>query len=379
MSDEALDRFRAFLAKRGTTGTTGAAERDMLLHEMGATINRHRLTGREEGMQAFNTTQLCELVLGQRAWSREQPFVTGLMLSALIDGEFEIFDAARAEALLPPAWNWITWALDFAGDEAELRQRLGGIQAVRERCGAVCLAVRKNPDAIGVTLLSDFCNVAMAKVYHRLARTALTGSTASIIADSELVRLAGHLAVLFAEDTDVTLATLVKASACDHPELQIAAFKDAAGELTRTAIAQRHLENGRPQDALALVRDLRFLSPAYDQAILIAALAALECKKFEMADFYSRNITNEDMRLKVVTRIAQATSDTNTELDALSSLYERNPQDAQIFVMLISLLMHIGQSTLVSALCAEAQERFHDDPLVNRLIRPILAKGPAGA
>lgn len=376
MSDDALNRFRDFLASRGITG---AADRDLLLHEMGATINRHRLTGREEGMHAFNTTQLCELVLGQRAWSREQPFVTGLMLSALIDGDYDIFDAAKAEGLLPAAWAWVAWAVDFAGDESELRRLLGGIQAVRERCGAVCLAVRKNPDAIGALLLGDFCNDLMAKVYHRLLRVALSGSKASLVADHELVRLAGRLEVLFAEDTDATLATLVKASSLDHPELPLAAFKDAAGELALTAVAQRHLENGRPQDALALVRDLRFLSPAYDQAILIAALAALECKKFEMADFYSRNITNEDMRLKVVTRIAQATSDTNTELDALTRLYERNPQDAQIFVMLISLLMRIGQSALVSALCADAQERFHDDPLVNRLIRPILAKGPAGA
>lgn len=376
MSDEALDRFRAFLAGRGTTGV---ADRDLLLHEMGATINRHRLTGREEGMQAFNTTQLCELVLGQRAWSRQQPFVTGLMLSSLIDGEYDIFDAAKTEELLPPAWTWVAWAMDFAGDESELRRLLGGIQAVRERCGAVCLAVRKNPGAIGALLLGDFCNDIMAKVYHRLLRVALAGSQASLIAGHEIERLAGRLEVLFVEDTDVTLATLVKASSLDHPELQLAAFKDAAGELALTAVAQRHLENGRPQEALALVRDLRFLSPAYDQAILIAALAALECKKFEMADFYSRNITDEDMRLKVVTRIAQATSDTNTELDALTRLYERNPQDAQIFVMLISLLMRIGQSALVSALCADAQERFHDDPMVNRLIRPILAKGPAGA
>ncbi len=375
MSDEALDRFRAFLATRSTTGAT---ERDLLLHEMGATINRHRLTGREEGMHAFNTTQLCELVLGQRAWSRDQPFVTGLMLSALVDGEFEIYDKAKSEGLLPTTWTWSAWAEGFAGEEGDLRRLMGSIPAVRERCGAACLAVRGNPAVVGSALLGDFCNVHMAKVYHRLLRVGLAGPRGSEIADHELSRLAGCLEVLFAEDTDATLAALVQSSSIDHPEILVAAFKDAAGDLTRTAIAQRHLERNRPLEALSLVQDLRFLSPAYDQAILIAALAALECGKFEKAEFYSRSIANEDTRLKIVTRIAQGNGDTGVELDALTRLYERSPQDAQIFVMLINVLRRIGQTALAFALCAEAQERFHNDPMIARIIRPILAQGPGG-
>jgi hypothetical protein len=372
MSDEALERFRGFLARRHGAGSH---ERDVLLHEMGATINRHRLTGQDEGLHSLNTIQLANLVVGQPNWSRDQAFVTGLMLSSLIDGEFDIFDAALAEELIPKAWTWISWAHGFTGTEAELRRHLGGISAIRERCGAACLAIRTSPQAIGVNLLQDFCNTTMAKVYHRLLCVGLAGSQSADLAASELVRLAERLEVLFVEDTDATLSTLVTASTLDHPEILAAPFQDAAGDLTRTAIAQRHLERGRPQEALALVRDLRFLSSAYDRAILIAALAALECKKFEMVDFYSRNIADEDTRLKVVTRLAQATGDNGTELDALSRLYERNPLDAQVFLMLINLLSRIGQSALVHALCSEAQERFPDDQMVQRLIRPILAKG----
>ena len=86
MSDEALERFRGFLARRHGAGSH---ERDVLLHEMGATINRHRLTGQDEGLHSLNTIQLANLVVGQPNWSRDQAFVTGLMLSSLIDGEFD--------------------------------------------------------------------------------------------------------------------------------------------------------------------------------------------------------------------------------------------------------------------------------------------------
>jgi tetratricopeptide (TPR) repeat protein len=374
MTDDALDRFRSFLASRNA----GHGVRDVLLHEMGATINRHRLTGREEGMQSFNTTQLCELVVSQRTWTREQAFVTGLMLSALIDGESDIFDAAMAEGIVPPAWTWVSWARGFTGNEADLRRRLKAIAAVRERSGAVCLAVRTAPNAIGSALLSDFCLPTFATVYHHLLRVGLTTSNSTAIADSELPRLAQQLEVLFAEDTDLTLATLVRASSYDHPDVITAPFKDAAGDLTRTAIAQRHLEKGRPSEALALVQNLRLLSPAYDQAILIAALAALECGKRDKAEFFARNISDDDTRLKIVTRIAQASGDQAGELDALTRLYERNPTDTDVFIMLTNALLRLGQSALAYALASEAQERFGDDPLVARVIKPILQRGPGG-
>lgn len=121
-----------------------------------------------------------------------------------------------------------------------------------------------------------------------------------------------------------------------------------------------------------MVKDLRFLSSAYDQAILVAALAALECGKFEMAEFYCRNIADEDTRLKIVTRVAQASGDVGAEVDALTTLYERNQHDVQVFIQLINVLMRIGQTALVSALCADAQERFDGDPAINAIIRRVL-------
>lgn len=372
MSDAALDRFRLFLTRRGIA-TNVNSDRELLLHEMGATINRHRLTGKDEGMHAFNTSQLAGLVISQQGWTREQPFVTGLMLSALVDGDIDIFDAAKAEGLVPESWTWVAWAYGFSGSDQELLQKVGTIAPVRERSGAVCLAVRNNPKAISARLLGSYCTMQLAKVYHHLLNVALHGPQAAEIAASELTRLADRLEVLFAADTDATLARLVRASAIDHPEILIAPFKDAASDLTRTAVAQRHLERGRPSEALSLVKDLRFLSSAYDQAILVAALAALECQKYEMAEFFTRNIVDVDTRLKIVTRIAQATNNRAAELDALTTLYERNPHDSQIFVMLITALQRIGQTGMAAALCAEAQERYVNDPLVDRIIRSVLS------
>lgn len=369
MSDEALDRFRGYLLKRAPVTDL---DQEVLRHEMGATINRHRLTGRDEGMQSFNTSQLCGLVVAQHGWTREQVFVTGLILSALVDGEFDIYQAAKDEGILPPSWNWLAWADGFSGTEAELVARLAAVPFDRERSGAVALATRNRPEAIGNQLLGDFCDPALATVYHRLLRLALTGPHADQIAAHELVRLVDHLEILFAADVDATLALLVRATSMDHPEILIAPFRDAAGELTRTALAQRHLERGRAQEALAMVKDLRFLSSAYDQAILVAALAALECGKFEMAEFYCRNIADEDTRLKIVTRVAQASGDVGAEVDALTTLYERNQHDVQVFIQLINVLMRIGQTALVSALCADAQERFDGDPAVNAIIRRVL-------
>lgn len=371
MSDDAMVRFRTFLA-----GRVGVADPDheLLRHEMGATINRHRLTGKDEGIQSFNTSQLSWLVVSNVGWTRTQTFVVGLMLSSLIDGDYEVFAKAKAEGLIPTNWQWVAWADGFSGTGPQLMAKLGTIADLRQRCGAACLAVRTSPAAITPGLLDLFCNETLATVYHVLLRTALRGPQATEIAKAHLTRLAERLDVLFAADTDATLAALVRASDLDQPDTVLQPFKDAAGDLTRVAVAQRLLERGRPQEALDRIKDLRFLSPAYDQAIIVAALAALECGKLEQVEFYTRNIADEDTRLKIVTRLAQARGDAAAEVDALSRLYERNHHDAPVFVQLINVLLRIGQTALAKALCADAQERFDGDAMVDAVIRRVLAE-----
>jgi hypothetical protein len=125
---------------------------------------------------------------------------------------------------------------------------------------------------------------------------------------------------------------------------------------------------------LALIKDLRFLSPAYEQAIVVAALAALECKEFERAEFYARNIENDDIRLKIVTRIAQATGDLATEIDALTRLYQGSQCEPAVFVQLVQALHRIQQTELIRALCLEAQERFSNDATVQGVVNHFMSK-----
>lgn len=371
MSDTALDLFRASIFRDGQVADL---QQEVLRHEMNATLNRHRLTGQQEGMLSFNTSQLCWLVKMNPTWPRDHFLVIGLFLSALFDEEHELFYSAMDQGILPTAWTWVSWAKGFQGNADELLQKIATIPDIRARCGAASLATHTSPKAIGPQLLCDFCHPPLAKVYHRLLTRALTQPNCHIVAASELKRLATQLEVLFVCDTDAILAKLVQASDVDHPETLIAPFKDAAGELTLTAIASRHLERGRAAQALALIKDLRLLSPAYDQAVIVAALAALECGEHEKAEFYARNIDSEEVRLKITTRISQVTGNVAVEIDALSRLYEIHPQDPQIFVQLINALVRTDHLDLIAALCADAQERFMGNQQVDTLIQRFLTK-----
>jgi hypothetical protein len=371
MNDTAFDLFRANLLSHESVGDL---QQEVLRHEMNATLNRHRLTGQQEGILSFNTDQLCWLIKTNPLWPRDHFLVAGLFLSALFDDEHEIFLSALEKGILPPSWTWVSWANGFQGNADELLQLIATIPDVRARCGAASLATHTSPKAIGQQLLCDFCHPPLAKVYHRLLTRALSQPNCHVVAASELKRLATQLEVLFVCDTDATLARLVQASNLDHPENLTAPFKDAAGEWTLTAIASRHLERGRSDQALALIKNLRLLSPAYDQAVIVAALAALECGLFEQAEFYARNIDSEEVRLKITTRISQVTGNVAVEIDALSRLYEIHPQDPQIFVQLINALVRTDHLDLIAALCADAQERFMGNQQVDTLIQRFLTK-----
>ena len=351
----------------------GSLRDEALRHEMTATLNRNALTRQEEGGFAFNTTQLCWIVSGNPAWTTGHALHGALLLSALIDDRIEIFRDAQIADAIPAAWTWVSWADGFAGDEVELLGRLHGLDDHRQRCGAACLATRNRPQAIGRALLDGFRNAPMATVYHRLLGRALATANARSLAAGELSALGERLEVLFAADTDLTIATLVQASDLDQPSVAVAVFKDACGDFTTTAIARRHLERGRARQALDLVKDLRFLSPAFDQAIVVAALAALECKELELAKNYAGNIKEPRIRLQLITRLAQACGDAAAELNALVALATLCPKDAVTFVQLVNLLDRTKNGDLARQICFQAQERFVDDPLVADLVRRHLA------
>lgn len=373
MSDPIPGRFLNFLKQQIPSGDL---VNEMLRHEMSATINRNRLTRQEEGIHSFNTEQLNLVVCSNPSWSRDHIIFQAMLISNLIDGRLATFREAQACELIPDSWTWVTWADGFAGSESELCVQLNTIQDPRHRGGAVCLASATRSDCIGIYLLAAFCHPSMAIVYHRLLAQVLAApasAATAAIAAHELERLGNQLEVLFTADTDVTIATLVQASDLDHPEHLIFRVQEATGDFTRTAIARRHLERGRASEALAQIKDLRFLSPAYEQAILVAALAALEMGKIEEARGYAKDIVPDDLRLKVQTRIAQASGDIEAEAEALIDLYERNPADVQVFVQLVNVLDRLQRFDLSRDLCYRAQESFSGDPVVEAIIKRHLA------
>ena len=81
MSDVQFEQFRSMLAGRNQVGEL---RHEVLRHEMSATINRHRLTGQQEGILSFNTSQLCWLTSLNPDWKRGHFLVLGLFLSSLI-------------------------------------------------------------------------------------------------------------------------------------------------------------------------------------------------------------------------------------------------------------------------------------------------------
>jgi hypothetical protein len=370
MTTPDMPRFIGLLTRHNRFGDL---RDEALRHEMMATLNRNQLTQLEEGGLSFNSIQLCWIVTGNPTWTPEHPLVQSLLISALIEDRLEIFRDAQICGVVPATWTWVLWADGFAGSEEELIAQLKGLRDVKQRCGAACLATRRRAEAIGGRLLGEFRLATLALVYHLLLNRALATDHARSLAAGELAALHDSMEVLFAADTDQLIARLVTASDLDHPELVITSLQEACGDFTATAIARRHLERGRPREALGMVKDLRFLSPAFDQAIVVAALAALECADFPLCQNYASNIKDPGTRLRVLTRLAQACGDASTELSSLVALAHMNPRDGQVFVQLVNLLDRTKHSELARQVCMQAQERFTNDPLVEQLIRHHLA------
>jgi hypothetical protein len=366
MTTPDMARFCLELRKRNQVGDL---RDEALRHEMTATLNRNQLTHQEEGGFSFNTTQLCWIVSSNVTWTPDHYLVQSLLMSAIIEDRIEILRDAQICGVVPAAWTWIAWADGFAGSEDDLLARVEALSDYRQRCAAACLATRQRPAAIGRKLLAGFRMATLAIVYHRLLARVLTTAQAGSLAAGELEALSDSLEVLFCADTDQTIAALVTASALDHPERAVVRLQEACGDFTATAIARRHLERGRARQALDLVKDLRFLSPAFDQAIVVAAVAALECQELELAKNYAGNIKDQRTRLRIHTRLAQACGDASAELQALVSLATLNPKDAQVFVQLVNLLDRTKHNDLARQVCFQAQERFVNDPLVDDVIR----------
>jgi hypothetical protein len=119
---------------------------------------------------------------------------------------------------------------------------------------------------------------------------------------------------------------------------------------------------------LRRLNGLRQLSVAYPRSVLVAVLAALESKHYDIVRRHLEHVPDAKLRFKIATRLAQAEGDASGELNALTELYELEPGDASVFTQLITALDRMGQDEISRHLCFTNQERFLDQPDVMKLI-----------
>lgn len=360
-----MDQFRTYLLSLMRDDDPQA---EILRHEMSATLNRNRMTGLQEGIHSFNTDQLCWLLPSNPQWEASHWLVQGLVLSAVIDARWDIVDKAEACNVISELWTWWPIAKGFTGDQAALATLIQGQVEWRQRCGVVSLATRARPELITATLLLDFARADLSRVYYMLLVRGLKGPDGRNLARAALLQCANCPELIFAGDVDPTIAELVRVGQPEDPDLTLAPFKDVIGDLTKGAIAELELERGRPHDALRRLNGLRQLSVSYPRSVLVAVLAALESKNFEIVRRHLPHIPDAKLRFKIATRLAQAVNDPPAELDALTELYELDPNDASVFTQLITALDRMGQDEISRHLCFTNQERFLDQADVLKII-----------
>jgi hypothetical protein len=342
---------------------------EILRHEMGATINRNRLTGLEEGINSFSTDQLCWLAMSNPAWSHGHPLVQALVLSAALDSRWDIVVEAERHRLIPDSWTWWGAAVGFPGSAPELLDFIQGQSEWRVRCGIAALATRGRPSLITPDLLLLFARQDLAKCYHQLLLHGLSGAPTQALANAALSHGANCPELFFVGDVDPLLADLVRLGKPENPDAALAPFREAIGDFTRAAAAELDLERGLFRSALQRLNGIRLLSLAYPRSVLVAVLAALESQEFAIVKKHLPHIADLPTRLKVQTRLAQAENDTAGELDALTELHALTPGDGSVFGQLITVLERLGQDEIARHLCFTNQERFLDEPVLMQIIR----------
>jgi hypothetical protein len=348
---------------------------DVLRHEMAAVMNRKRLTGQDEGLSAFNTDQLIWMAAGLPDDAPQVPqFVSAIAISGLIEGRPRFYDEAKASGYA--TWGWAVAVDGFTGSCDDLLAAIDRLCLIRERSGAVCLALRTAPAAAGSALLAAFRKADTGMVYHRILDQALAGRAPDLpaLAAGELAALASAPEVLFASDVDMRLATLVRASGRTDLDALLAPFGESADDLTRIAWARNYMDAGRPEDAARVVKDVRLLSPAWPEASIIAAAANLELGRFDRAAAIAPHIEDEPKRLMVQVRVAQASRDVAAEAEALARLHEIMPGDPDAALQLLGALHRLGQAEQARLLAAEMQERYLDRPEILAIARRFLVR-----
>ncbi len=350
-------------------------QREVMRHEMSAAANRQKIAGSTQGVYSFDTNRWMWLVAADSApLTPKFGNLQILIVSAIQDGDIELFHQAKQAGLIMESWEWADWADGFSGTADELINKLNSIREVRQVAGAACLACTSNPNAVSTQLLDRYSNVRVwSLVFHRLLSLGLQSDNAPAIAAYALEFFKEKTDMLFIVDVDHLLSRLIRAYQGDDLVSRLKYFERAMGEDSRLALAEYYLNRGQHKQAADLVADIRLISPALPRAALISALAALELGDARKAKSFVSYIEEPVTALKIQTRIAQIEKNHAAELAALTDLHQLCPDDGATFVQLLGVLKRIGQLELATQLCLKNQELFLDEPEVLNVIRSFIA------
>lgn len=344
--------------------------REILRHEMSATMHRFQTTKTDTGVSSLNTAQLAWCVCGatDKDTLVEHPVFAAFLTSALFDGHPEVIKKADDLGLIPKTLPWVEWAIKFKGTSKDLLDKLAGSNLVRNTAGAAALAAHHCPDAVSGEMLKLFANKSMTKAFNQLALTGLTGANRHEVAETALTIYASNPEILFSGSVDSLLAQMISHSRPTEVDNLIRPFDGAIGERTRAAVAESKLRAGQPKHALELVKDQRLLSPAFGQSALIASLACLELNDIVQAERYAAHVEDQVTKMKIQTRIAQSRGDYAQELELLVDLHENDQSDPDTFMQLLTSLDRMGQHQMSRELCLARQELFLDNDLIKQQI-----------
>ncbi len=166
-----------------------------------------------------------------------------------------------------------------------------------------------------------------------------------------------HPAALASVETDDLLTALVSSSA-EHPQTTLAPFAGWYADRTVLAAAEWHLEHGESRAAIDLCRTLRPYGPCFEQAHLVAGLAACELGDANQAHDIWRSmpvgVRADALYLRLAALRPALADDADIEL-----LARRIPVDRpQTFFSAIKLLIERGSLTLARDICRVRTAEF---------------------
>ncbi len=333
-----------------------------------AVLRRWVLFGVEDGLNAQTARELLQM-LGFLTSGGRDAIARFAAARAMLEDDRECL-AALAEVCA----GQLAWFAEWdACTAAEAAERLGGSWTDAEALAmARLISLRRHPQLFAIAWL-DEVPAGVPRLAGAMAQAAAErrGDLAGEIA----VWLAAHLPALMAQDPDLILAPLARASARPPQEL-LAPFAGIYGDASVLAAAEWHLEHGQADAARTLARRLRPQGPLADRARLLCVLAGCALGGAELADARHARAAIHEHDPADHADLALAQADPG-QLDpaAIAAIAGRARADQpERFAACLRLLLARRQLVAARQVGAEGAARFAGHPVVAQMLLALGAR-----